>query len=390
MAVKVKNIYSKLKESIEIDLVAGKNGLSNLVELFHIVEVNELVDFLQGYEFIVTTGVALNNNNDLFKIVKSIVAKNASAMVINLGPYIREVDLNIIEFCNQNAFPLFTVPWHIYIANVLKTVAEEITNSEKKNLELVSAFKNAICFPSQQELYIQYLERYEYEIEWNYCISTLVFKNKSGEEINFEQLRKIRKQIQNNLAFIAPRSIVFRLSSDLIICFANRSEDSIVASMNQIVQAIPHDYLKGLEIYVGVGRNTKSARCMYKTYNIAHRVSKLQMRLKKSREVLSYKDLGVSKLFLAMDDLEIMKEYYDSVLKPLVDYDISNSTEFVEFLDIYFEEGCHIQQLADRLFLHRNSINYKIKKIEEILNCDLNDFKIKNEILIALKLRLLL
>lgn len=390
MAVKVNNIYYKLKECIEIDLVAGKNGLSNLVELFHVVEVSELVDFLQGNEIIVTTGIGLKNNQDLVKIVKAIVAKKASAMIINLGPYIQEVDNQIIDFCNENAFPLFTVPWHIYMANVLKIVAEEIANSEKKDLELVSAFKNAICFPAQLDLYIQYLERYEYEVEWNYCIATLLFKSIDGKEIEIETLRKIRKQIQNNLVFIAPRSIAFRLNSDLIICFANHSEKSIEIAMNHLILAIPCDYLKGMEVYVGIGRNTKSARCMYKTYNIAHRISKLQERLKKNREVLSYKELGVSKLFLAMDDLEIMNEYYDSVLKPLVDYDLSNGSEYVSFLDMYFDEGCHVQQLADQLFLHRNSINYKIKKIEEILNCDLNDFKTRNEILIALKLRLLL
>lgn len=393
MALKVKDIYKKISEQYSnITLVAGEGGMSNLVNWFHMVEKEEIAQFLEGKEIVVTTGIALKENNEsLFEIVKGCLNNDASAIIVNLGPYITEIDNEIIQFCNDNSFPIFSAPWEVYMANVVKIIAQEVARSHEKSIELVSAFKNAICFPAQHESYVSILERYDYEIEWHYCISIVRVEDKQTKKsIDHDTLRTIRKRIENVLAFLAPKSIVFRLHDEIIVCFANRSEESIITIMKQLLNNISRQMKNKYHMYIGIGRNTMSVRCIYKTYNIAQKVVRLQKRMNHEYEVLSYKELGISKLFLAMEDNEIMNEFYSNVLEPLVEYDQHNHSDYVTFLDIYFEEECHIQAIADRLYLHRNSINYKIKKIEDILQCDLNEFSVKTEIMIALKLRLLL
>ena len=67
-------------------------------------------------------------------------------------------------------------------------------------------------------------------------------------------------------------------------------------------------------------------------------------------------------------------------------YDELNKTEYVEFLKVYFKEAGSVINTADALYLHRNTVNYKLRKIEEILNCDLTDFDTKVELYLALKL----
>lgn len=38
------------------------------------------------------------------------------------------------------------------------------------------------------------------------------------------------------------------------------------------------------------------------------------------------------------------------------------------------------------MFIHRNTINYKIKKIEHILSCDLSSFEERFTLMLAIKL----
>lgn len=394
MTIKVRELFEKVNHQLQDNLMlsAGEGGMSNLVTWFHIVEGSEIANFLEGGEIVVTTGIALRQNQEsLLSILRQCIKMGASACIINLGPYIECIEDEVKAFGEENSFPIFSAPWSMNMSNVARIIALEITHSMEKQKELVSAFRNAIFFPAQQDLYVPSLERYDYEIEWHYCICMLVMTNQeNGLPIEKEDLRRIRSRLDNHLAFLAPEATILRSHSDLLICFANRSEDSIEAIMHQLNDYLLQQESKQFAIYIGIGRNTQSVRCIHKTYRIASQAARLQYRMNKPYEVLTYRRMGVSRLFLSMDDHEIMREYYESVIKSLIDYDSFNNSDYTDFLQIYFEEGCHAQQTADRLYLHRNSISYKLHKIEEILDCDLNDFETRVELMMALKLRFLL
>lgn len=392
MAVKLCELYKKVNDALgnALTLEAGEGGMSNLVSWFHMVEGSEIASFLEGREIVVTTGIALKESNDtLLSILQQCIEMGASAMIVNLGPYIDHIDEEVLSFCNENSFPVFSSPWKVNMSNVVRIIAMEVTHHMEKRRELVSAFRNAIFFSSQKELYIPVLERYDYEIEWHYCIATILIVRHDAQELSKEEVHKLRIKAENMLAFLAPNAILFRSHSDLLICFANRSEESIEAVMTQLNDALLM-HQKPYQMYIGIGRNTQSVRCIHKTYRIALQAARLQQRLWKPYQVISYRSMGVSRLFLSMEDKDIMQEYYESVIKGLIEYDRLNDTDYVQFLQVYFDEGCHVAQTAQRLFLHRNSITYKLHKIEEILSVDLNDFQTRVELMMALKLRLLI
>lgn len=395
LAVKVKDIYKRIQENnnnINIELLAGEGGMSNLIDWFHFVEGVETTGFLEGREIIIVTGIALKEKgNTLIEIMQKALEKGASAIIVNVGRHILSIDSDMIDFCNEHSFPLFTLPWEVYMSNVAKIIAQEVQNNYKRKNELVSSFKNAIFFPEKQEFYSADLARYDYQVDWKYCISIIqVHDRHSSEIVPAEELRRIKKYLENTLAYLAPQTVVFRLNDALVVCFANYLEENISHMMTQLIDNLPRYCHKEYLLYVGIGRNTLSVRCINKTYNIAKKVVRLQTKLDKPYQVLSYKDLGISQLLLAMEDTEIMSEFYANKLKYLVDYDEMNQTDYCQFLEIYFEEGCRVQEVANKMYLHRNSINYKLKKIEEILACDLSDFTIRVELMVALKVRLIL
>ena len=53
-------------------------------------------------------------------------------------------------------------------------------------------------------------------------------------------------------------------------------------------------------------------------------------------------------------------------------YDKKNQTDYLLTLKYYLENNASVQEVAKETYVHRNTINYKIKKIKEILQCDLN------------------
>ena len=52
-------------------------------------------------------------------------------------------------------------------------------------------------------------------------------------------------------------------------------------------------------------------------------------------------------------------------------YDTRNHTDYLEVLYRYLSTECSVQQTADQMQVHRNTINYKLRQIREILQTDL-------------------
>ena len=57
----------------------------------------------------------------------------------------------------------------------------------------------------------------------------------------------------------------------------------------------------------------------------------------------------------------------------LHNYDRKHKTDYENILRLYLNNNCSVQAVSAKTYTHRNTINYRIKKIKEILNSDLDN-----------------
>ncbi|WFR55861.1 helix-turn-helix domain-containing protein [Anaerocolumna sp. AGMB13025] len=72
------------------------------------------------------------------------------------------------------------------------------------------------------------------------------------------------------------------------------------------------------------------------------------------------------------DSLEC-KKYYHPVTADLELYDVEHKTDFFNTLLTYLECGRSIQKTCKKMFLHKNTVNYRIQRIKELFNIDYED-----------------
>ena len=77
-------------------------------------------------------------------------------------------------------------------------------------------------------------------------------------------------------------------------------------------------------------------------------------------------------MFNSGNQQEIL-DYCNDRLRKLEEYDHANGTYLQETLVAYYMNRFNIGKTADELFVHRNSLQYRLKKIEEILDYSLDD-----------------
>ena len=368
MAVLLSDLYENIKNQ-DVTLVAGERGMGNVVRWLHMVESNAISSFLDGQEIAFTTGVGLNRDETLLDLVKANNEHKASGMVINIGPFIKEVPKDVIDYCNKEGFPLFTVPWRVHMAEIMRSICYIITESDKYNLELSSAVKNAIFFSNQEELYVPQLERNNFLPTWTYCI-TVVEIMENGEKVSEEKLQRYLKTMENYMIFSRKKTFVFELGGNIVLLFAGYAETMVKKTVTDMLKRC--NFQKE-QCYIGIGRATPNAQNIGKSYRQACQVLKLQKNTQNDKGVVAYQDLGIYTLLMDIENEDVINEYYAETIQKLVEYDKLNQTNYCEVLQCYLEHSGSVKETAEAMFVHRNTINYKINKIEEMLNCDLSE-----------------
>ena len=368
MAVLLSDLYESIKNQ-DVTLVAGERGMGNVVRWLHMVESNAISSFLDGQEIAFTTGVGLNRDETLLDLVKANNEHKASGMVINIGPFIKEVPKDVIDYCNKEGFQLFTVPWRVHMAEIMRSICYIITESDKYNLELSSAVKNAIFFSNQEELYVPQLERNNFLPTWTYCI-TVVEIMENGEKVSEEKLQRYLKNMENYMIFSRKKTFVFELGGNIVLLFAGYAETMVKKTVTDMLKRC--NFQKE-QCYIGIGRATPNAQNIGKSYRQACQVLKLQKNTQNDKGVVAYQDLGIYTLLMDIENEDVINEYYAETIQKLVEYDKLNQTNYCEVLQCYLEHSGSVKETAEAMFVHRNTINYKINKIEEMLNCDLSE-----------------
>lgn len=140
---------------------------------------------------------------------------------------------------------------------------------------------------------------------------------------------------------------------------------------NQLLFSVGHSFLKWDKIeqsYI----QTKLA------YN-------QQIKDKNFDTVVYYRDSGVEQLFNQLDNNEIIY-FCKSVLKDLAYPTEESKLDLRETLDTYLKNQGEISKTSNDLFIHRNTVKYRINRCEEILDVKIDDPEVSLNIRLALEL----
>ena len=103
----------------------------------------------------------------------------------------------------------------------------------------------------------------------------------------------------------------------------------------------------------------------------------------------SYKDLGVYKLIISDIHASSIAEYMETYLGPLFD-DSEKDQELLHTAIEYILAKGDSQKTAERLFCHKNTIRYRLGKIQEKLDPAVNEREFYQNLAMAVKIHLLL
>ncbi len=101
--------------------------------------------------------------------------------------------------------------------------------------------------------------------------------------------------------------------------------------------------------------------------------------------VATYKDLGSFQLLLSLQDDEALKLFCDSILGPIEASEGHYGGELMRSLEAFIEENGQWERAARRLYCHRHTLRYRIKRVEELTGRNLSSARDRIEFWLALR-----
>lgn len=394
MSLTVGNLMKKAYDE-GISLLGGKNGLSRRVDWVHMVETPEIAKFLDGYELALTTGIGLGEKVTIMDIAEAVFKRGGSGMVINIGPYISNVPDEIRTFANDNSFPVYIAKWEVHMANIMRICCIEISIDQQRSFELSTAMHYAMTLPEREEMYLPVFMEKGFIAGRTYETAVIEIVRKADRNISednvpvYSHIDEMRlDSIEKNIGEILRHSMqetAEYIENGRICVLIGDQDESMMKEKFRFFEGAVARQLKPGEIYrMGQGEPVYNLRNVSKSYKTALRILKLMNLKKDENKVISEEDLGMARLLLHVDSKKVIMDYYKVTVYPLAEYDRMNRTDLLEVLRCYLESNGSVQKVAGKLFVHRNTINYRLENIERILGRDLRSFTARNELMTGL------
>ena len=366
----------------KINLVAGKDGIGNIIEWFLIVENNLAMTHVNINELVFCSGEDMDDEAVFVRFIEELVARQSSGLVIMQGHYLTEISDVVKNLCNVQRFPLMVLASSVNMSTITKLLSIQLLESEKINRQLFSAMKNAISFPKKLDGYVPTLVQSGFKKNEPYAVS--IVKMKHRELITSSESQWLVKSMEAQLLKAGDKSFVLTMDDIYVFVFSNYSEEEMREIMLKMIMLLR---MKEYQFYVGSSINHSGVEQLTNAYVQAKKVVNLSERNGWENQLVQYRELDVYQLLLAIDDKNTMKQYYDAKLGVLEKHDQNNGSNYLEFLKVYLNSNCNTNDTADKLFIHRNTVVYKIKKINELLDCDLSELEVRVKLFLAIMLQ---
>ncbi|MFD1781029.1 PucR family transcriptional regulator [Fredinandcohnia salidurans] len=137
---------------------------------------------------------------------------------------------------------------------------------------------------------------------------------------------------------------------------------------------------------IGIGQQYRKIDSLHKSFSEANEVVRLMQQVNERNEISHFEDYSVYHLLDSNIKVSALEEFFEKCLGKIFEHDKLHSTSYITTLENYFINNLNVSETAKAMFLHRNTLIYRIDKIKEILNTDLKHSEELLRIQIALKI----
>jgi len=151
---------------------------------------------------------------------------------------------------------------------------------------------------------------------------------------------------------------------------AKGKEDKFLGQLKHMVLYLSEQH--GIPISIGIGNPVSKLTQIPLSYKEAIEALQTGYDARKKQFVQPYRAKNFNNL-LRMIPKEELKEYYEETFKDLLGIEGKERSDLLKTLSTFYDTHCQLAETAKQLFVHRNTVTYRLEKCERLTGRDLRD-----------------
>ena len=362
MGFTVEDMLLVSKQRYQMQLVAGHEGWSNSISWLLMIEDVTIIHNFSGKELAVTTGLGFQTEESLLSLLNLLQEHNASGLVINTGYYIMDLPESVLKYCDETGFPLLTVPWDVYLADMIKDLSIRVFLQSSTDEQISQALIRAIEHPDETSSYLNDLLPH---FDTDGTFQVILIAADGIDSMDTVERRRIAYRMQLYLTNLTHNGNFFYYDSSFVVVMNAVDDDQarhIVDSFHQrMLLKMP-----GFSFRIGISDQIVDISRLQTAYLRAKAAAR--MAKDQGRTLQYFSRMGMYQILYMVPDRALLRDFCTSRLAPLIRHDSEHHTNYVETLELFFETGGSIQAMSSQMYVHRNTIQYRMNNIKQLLD----------------------
>ncbi|MFV3372043.1 PucR family transcriptional regulator [Pseudomonas sp. NY15435] len=373
-------------------LRAGARNLHRSVRWSYVAENVGIADWVMGGELVFVTGI--NHTRDeanLLQLVREGVASGIAGIVILTGDeFIRRIPESVIHLAEVEGLPLIEQPYAlkmVIVTHLIGTALVQMTQVKTSRRDILGQLLSG-DFPSL-DIVRRRAQHLELPLE---VPRRLVALRVAGVDTLFQQhqpeeaeraLQLTRQRLLDHLESWQQERrerLPVVIQGDLFVLLladAERAELHALASELQLE-------LAPLRAYLGLSARADSCAEYPRALLEARQALDVAEGMQAPGGFCDYRELGVLRLLRAIPDRAVVEQFMKDTLGPLNEAGRKQPHLLIETLDALVQENGNALKAAQRLGIHRNTLNQRIARIEALSGQSLDDAQFRLNTSVAL------
>ena len=351
--VRVKDILEMniLKKN---NLLAGEGGLNNIVTGINIYEYILKKTHDRTGELYLTSFYNIREGGEeaLFDHIRVLIDTNCPGLLMGAGTY-ADISDDIKTLADENNFPIISIGESVIYADVLESAYKLILDSNSVDKDAI--FLDRIMTLEDRKIILKYVKQINSEFQDEFCV--VYFSCDKSKDV-------IYSLFNNEIGHIKENKVIRYNDSFVIIISSKKELGNLEGTLNKIVDKFPSstiNYHFGISDTYNDYRNFKMAVTEAKyAYITCEKIT--------GKKMSNIFEIGIYRMLIPICEDKNVVKYSRSIVNKVREYDEKYNMEILNTVLMYLKCDYDIVKTSQKLFLHKNTIRYRLKKIESIIN----------------------
>lgn len=388
----VVQMYAASPQRIEV--LAGAEHLNRTVRWVYVAEAMDSIlstlNWMSGHELVIVTGSSnIGSEEDvLVEYVRRCAKKRVAGIVINTGKYIPRVPGAAIRAADSLGIPLMVVPWETKLVEFTKDICTAIVERMIRD-ESTRALADSLLF-GQQPLNAGsqlLLQQCGFDSAPGYLVAILRAEDHGSAlisrqmECRAEMAAFVRRLLESEQYHCIDK----QLGDDLICILRLKDRSAAYRQIFERIDVALRRQRAKTAVSIGVGKVCQSLSEIPESYASAQQVLRF-FKFSELQRVAYFDGVDLHFLLLSIPDQKVLRNYYLDLFSPLIEHDRNNHAALMQTLAMYIAHDASLSATAKALFVHENTLKYRLNKIRSLLHIDPGSLEDQVRVSVALKI----